>query len=269
MKALGFGLLLIVFLLIFFAGCVNQTPSSEPTHTITATATPTTIPVPQQNGTNSAPPVTPVVTRSTGVTTHSLQRPVADFIANKTSGRVPLPVKFSDRSYLGPTNWSWDFGDGKSSNETNPVHAYLAPGTYTVKMTASNDAGSNMVRKTYYITVTPEFQAPVARFGTKPQEALSNTIQFVDLSDGPATNWSWNFGGVGTSNLQNPAYSFPGPGNYMVTLTVSNPLGRSTTMYEFLLGGGGGAQPSSVNTQGRNTQGSTYPVGDVSYQQNW
>ncbi|HTY15155.1 MAG TPA: PKD domain-containing protein [Methanoregulaceae archaeon] len=206
----------------------------------------------------------PGVIQATGTAAHPDQEPIADFTANQTSGRVPFPVKFFDISSLGPTNWSWDFGDGNFSNETNPVHVYLTPGTYQVKLIASNGAGSNMVRKSYYITAMPEFQAPFAGFGIKPQEMLSDTIQFTDQSGGPAKNWSWNFGDGGTSNIQNPIHSFSGPGNYMVTLTVSNPVGSSTITHEFLLGGAPGTQPSSANTPG-----STYPNGDISYQQNW
>lgn len=41
----------------------------------------------------------------------------------------------------GATQWLWDFGDGNSSTEEAPSHTYTAEGTYTVILTASNDAG--------------------------------------------------------------------------------------------------------------------------------
>lgn len=40
------------------------------------------------------------------------------------------------------TSYLWDFGDGKTSTEENPVHEYADYGDYTVKLTAKNAAGS-------------------------------------------------------------------------------------------------------------------------------
>lgn len=221
--------------MIAFGGCATTSPESGSITTVTMSAVPTTIPPSQSpcptcNQTVTISLATPNVTQTTAAAT-SLpdQVPIAGFIANKTSGRAPLSVKFVDTSYLSPTNWSWNFGDGNISHEMNPVYTYVTPGTYSVKLIASNEAGSNAVTRIYYITVMPEFQAPVAALGISPQEPLSDTIQFVDQSNGPATNWSWDFGDGGTSVLQNPVHTFPAPGNYIVTLTVSNPLGRSSS----------------------------------------
>ncbi len=280
MKKSGFCLLLIVFIMIAFGGCATTSPESGSITTVTMSAVPTTIPPSQSpcptcNQTVTISLATPNVTQTTAAAT-SLpdQVPIAGFIANKTSGRAPLSVKFVDTSYLSPTNWSWNFGDGNISHEMNPVYTYVTPGTYSVKLIASNEAGSNAVTRIYYITVMPEFQAPVAALGISPQEPLSDTIQFVDQSNGPATNWSWDFGDGGTSVLQNPVHTFPAPGNYIVTLTVSNPLGRSSSTKYFMLGGAPGTSSSSSsagNTGNTNSNGGTYGNGNgaIFYQQNW
>jgi PKD repeat protein len=78
----------------------------------------------------------------------------ADFTANKTSGQNPLAVQFTDSSSGPITSYVWNFGDGGSSVERNPVHIYTKAGRYTVKLTVSNSASSNTVTKKYYITVT-------------------------------------------------------------------------------------------------------------------
>lgn len=80
--------------------------------------------------------------------------PVAGFTADPTSGTAPLTVNFTDQSTNSPTSWQWDFGDGASSTEQNPVHTYNNAGTYTVTLTASNSYGSNPEVKADYITVT-------------------------------------------------------------------------------------------------------------------
>ncbi len=80
--------------------------------------------------------------------------PVADFSADVTSGDAPLVVRFTDASTGNATAWAWDFGDGGTSPDQNPVHAYLTAGTYTVTQTVTNADGSNSTAKTDYITVT-------------------------------------------------------------------------------------------------------------------
>ena len=37
--------------------------------------------------------------------------------------------------------WDWDFGDGRTTSGFNPLHEYLAPGTYNVQLTTTSDSG--------------------------------------------------------------------------------------------------------------------------------
>jgi large repetitive protein len=51
------------------------------------------------------------------------------------------------------------------------------------------------------------------------------TCQFTDASrdpDGNIASWNWDFGGTGSSRLEDPSHTFPGPGEYQVTLTVTD-----------------------------------------------
>ncbi|WP_269850541.1 PKD domain-containing protein [Methanosarcina horonobensis] len=68
--------------------------------------------------------------------------PVANFSSNVTSGYAPLLVQFTDLSEHA-TGCNWDFGDGNTSTEQNPMHVYSAAGNYTVNLTASNLNGTN------------------------------------------------------------------------------------------------------------------------------
>ena len=58
-----------------------------------------------------------------------------------------LSVNFQDKSINNPTNYVWSFGDKTTSNEKNPTKIYNKPGTYTVKLTVSNSAGSTSTSK--------------------------------------------------------------------------------------------------------------------------
>lgn len=53
-----------------------------------------------------------------------------------------LTVTFTNMSKEAET-YAWEFGDGQTSTEKDPVHTYAAAGTYTVKLTAKNKAGEN------------------------------------------------------------------------------------------------------------------------------
>ena len=46
------------------------------------------------------------------------------FTATPTNGVSPLTVNFTDASVSTVTNWLWDFGDGITGTDTNPVHTY-------------------------------------------------------------------------------------------------------------------------------------------------
>lgn len=63
------------------------------------------------------------------------------------------PVQFSANVRgTAPVDYSWDFGDGNTGTGATPGHTYSQPGTYTVTLTARNEAGSD----TREVTVTVE-----------------------------------------------------------------------------------------------------------------
>jgi PKD repeat protein len=79
--------------------------------------------------------------------------PVAAFLGTPLTGAPPLLVTFTDTTANTPTSWAWDFGDLETSILQSPIHTYLAAGTYTVALKATNLAGDNTETKIGYITV--------------------------------------------------------------------------------------------------------------------
>lgn len=64
----------------------------------------------------------------------------ADFICElDSSSTTPRRYRFIDLSTGNPDNWHWDFGDGNSSNDRNPVHIYSKPGHYKICLTISRE----------------------------------------------------------------------------------------------------------------------------------
>ncbi len=76
-----------------------------------------------------------------------ISAPVAAFTASPASGHAPLKVAFTDTSIGKPTSWEWNFGDGISSTEKDPVHTYNETGKYTVTLTVKNVRGRNKITK--------------------------------------------------------------------------------------------------------------------------
>ena len=105
--------------------------------------------------------------------------PVADFFADDTSTCIGV-VYFSDYSANGPSSWLWDFGDGSTSTQRNPVHTYLNNGTFTVKLTSTNPYGSNTVIKSSYITVNQ----PFSPYAANKSICNSGTIQLKATGTG-------------------------------------------------------------------------------------
>jgi type 1 glutamine amidotransferase len=71
--------------------------------------------------------------------------PVAEASADRTSGQAPMRVTFSSAGTTDADGdaltYSWDFGDGTTSTEANPVHSYTKNGTYTATVTAKDPTG--------------------------------------------------------------------------------------------------------------------------------
>jgi PKD repeat protein len=82
----------------------------------------------------------------------------ADFTADQTQGSPPLTVSFTNLSLpFGPdTTYLWDFGDGNSSTEANPVHTYATSGSYTVSLTAAWNGLQDTETKNEYVVVSEE-----------------------------------------------------------------------------------------------------------------
>lgn len=81
------------------------------------------------------------------VVTISVQKTIAKISANKTSGPAPLTVNFSSAGSAdinsSALSYSWDFDNGVTSTQANPVYTFSNPGLYKVKLTATGPLGSH------------------------------------------------------------------------------------------------------------------------------
>ncbi|MDQ1255554.1 MAG: hypothetical protein QG656_146 [Candidatus Hydrogenedentes bacterium] len=102
--------------------------------------------------------------------------PKAAFSGDPLSGPAPLSVQFTDASTapVGTVDrWFWNFGDGATVEEQNPVHVYTGPGVYSVSLTVGSSGGTDAARKSDYITVT----APAEGEGEGEGEPVAGEVR--------------------------------------------------------------------------------------------
>ncbi len=150
--------------------------------------------------------------------------PVSDFAPLTTcSGTL---IQFNDLSQTNGSpiaNWHWNFGDNDTSTTQNPVHSYLSTGSYSVSLIVASAAGCI---DTLTRTLNVNNDQPASEF-LSYDVCLGTPINFTDQSNSPVavTNWLWKFGDAISSTIPSPAHNFTLPGNYQVTLTVTNSSG--------------------------------------------
>ena len=119
----------------------------------------------------------------------------------------------------------WDFDDGTTNDSQNPVHTYIENGTYTVTLTVNDGTEENVSTKTIIVGNL----VPTAEF---IYEIENLTVTFKDKSydpNGDHLTYLWDFGDGTTNNSQNPIYTYTANGIYNVTLTVTDPYGKTDT----------------------------------------
>jgi len=135
-------------------------------------------------------------------------------------------AQFTDLSIGNPTYWMWDFGDGEISEEQNPEHIYYEQGLYLVCLTIMGDSTNCFDVFCEEVIIGGGGNDCQANFYYEPDSLDEITINFFDNSSGMITNRFWDFGDGAFSEETNPVHIFPGPGSYLVCLSVfSDTLG--------------------------------------------
>lgn len=115
-------------------------------------------------------------------------------------------------------NYTWDFGDGSSSNNVQESHNYNLPGSYTVQLIAE-DTNRCHPRDTSTQVVT---LLPNASVGfTTNDVCLGDAVQFTNTSN-PLAQFNWNFGDNNASSQFSPSHLYNSPGTYNITLIITD-----------------------------------------------
>lgn len=151
------------------------------------------------------------------------------------------------------TSWRWDFGDGDRDEGRTATHSYDVPGTYIVTLTIG-DGYNRSASTSQTITVGPGL-GPTASFTFSPTEPLPGQQVNFNASASAAApgrrlvKYVWDYGDATAagSGVQ-VSHTYPVAGTYVVTLTVTDDVGRTATISRdvpvefpeaFTSGGGG------------------------------
>lgn len=154
--------------------------------------------------------------------------PVAGFSVDTSA----LTATFTDTSTDSDgeiVGWLWDFGDGNTSTEQNPVYTYSSAGTYSVSLTITDDGdATNTISNS--VTVANDNNAPVADFSYDVNLLTVSLTDASSDSDGQIVDWLWDLGDGNTSTEQNPVHTYAASGTYNISLVVTDDDGASNSV---------------------------------------
>ena len=139
----------------------------------------------------------------------------------------------------------WQWGDGSPNTVLNDAelddadlgsttHSYTNYGTYEIQQVINNftTGCSDTSKQFFYVSrITSDFSIP--------NDTICQGVE-IQLSDSSSSwsshsidSWAYNMGNQEfVNNGPNPTYSYPGFGNYVITLVVTNDVGCSSSSTE-------------------------------------
>ena len=175
--------------------------------------------------------------------------------ATPASGNAPLTVSFDASGSTGTElSYTWDFDlDDDNDGQPDPLtvdatgvtasHTFDTAGSYTVTLTATDVAGRQATATTTIDVqdnqdpeADPATETVAVSFGDDSASVLGiGVAPFENVFDASASlgtdlSYSWNFGDGGSASGAYVTHLYANPGNYTVTLTITNSVGRTHTL---------------------------------------
>lgn len=140
---------------------------------------------------------------------------------------------FNTSSGTGTLSYTWNFGDGTTSNSVSATHSYNAAGAYKVTLQAENQYGC-------VDTVSQVMSATSAHPGftinSKEQCLSGNEFDITNTTTGPGTvTYFWDFGDGSTSSLSNPKHSYSNAGDYSIRVSAYSGSGCVDTISQNII----------------------------------
>lgn len=150
--------------------------------------------------------------------------PEVDYTADETFAcNPPLKVNFKNLTKKGGSGFTyeWNFGDGNTSTQENPIHEYTNNGSYQVTLTVTNSNGCKATKTIKsYVNINPiDVDFSIDNLdGCAPLDVTFTNKTKPDIS---GFSYSWDMGNGKTLQTKHAATTYDKPGTYTVSLTVS------------------------------------------------
>ncbi|MCC6984234.1 MAG: PKD domain-containing protein [Bauldia sp.] len=156
--------------------------------------------------------------------------PIA-LIGPDRSSAIAETVAFSGLGSRDPDGtlieYAWDFGDGASATGANVDHAYARSGTYTVRLTVTDDSTTGSAQAFDELSIRVN-EPPVPEAG--PDQLVTASLVAFDGGastdpDGGTLTYRWDFGDGQSGDGPRPSHVYAATGTYDVALTVTDDSG--------------------------------------------
>ena len=164
---------------------------------------------------------------------------VARFTFSPTNPTINQDVSFNaSSSTVSNGTFTWDFGDGQTDTGTVVTHRYLRGGTFTITMTATNDARQTSTASRT-INVSTTLPPTAANFNFSPTAPAINqdvvfTVSGAPVPGGPGlplpgapvgATYAWDFGDGTTGAGSTTTHRYTRGGTFAVSLRVTSENG--------------------------------------------
>lgn len=165
-------------------------------------------------------PILPAPATSVSITAKIVY--ATGYLANFESTAFSYTIAWGDGTGLAPTSGTTSF---------TTTHSYSSSGNYTIRVTAreTSTKAVSQIQETNYASLTVY---PAITGSFSPSSSTVQTGQIVtfqpSITGGTGTyTYSWDFGDGTNSSSANPSHTYSSAGTYNVTLTITDPTGRS------------------------------------------
>jgi PKD domain len=177
--------------------------------------------------------------------------------SNRTLGIPQTSFGFSSSASGGgggPYNYTWAFGDGGTGYGAAPSHLYRTAGNYTPSVTVTDALGGAQLSSLPTIRIDADLSSSIVVTVQRPQPGQVVTLYAMVTGGSGAYNCTWAFGDGTTGYGCDGHHSWTKVGNFLVNLTVTDPIAGSqtvnTTVSVEKLSGTGTGEPGSAGSSG-------------------
>ncbi|MFN7117756.1 MAG: PKD domain-containing protein [Saprospiraceae bacterium] len=141
----------------------------------------------------------------------------------------PNKITFRNLSNGNADSWQWDFGDGYTSTERDPVHTYAYNGVFFVRLTMRAGDCVNTTSMVLFIDPNAVYENNCNALFLPVLFVDSLQVAFRNMSSPDATEFKWDFGDGTTSAEFAPLHTYGAKGIYEITLTITTRNGCTNT----------------------------------------